>query len=102
MGDAVTWLRTWFSGWDFGDIKMLQFLLRQMPVALASILALEVGQLLAQRKRRLACWAKCRCPQSGPHTRHSSYWWLCSGFTRTGNSFTSSFRGHSVQAGNPN
>lgn len=33
------------SGWDFQDIKTPQFLLRQMPVAVAAILALEIGQL---------------------------------------------------------
>jgi alginate O-acetyltransferase complex protein AlgI len=51
MGDAIYVATHLFSGWDFGNIKTPQFLLRQMPVALASILALEVGQLLAQRKR---------------------------------------------------
>jgi D-alanyl-lipoteichoic acid acyltransferase DltB (MBOAT superfamily) len=50
MGDAVYVATHLFSGWDFGNIKTPQFLLRQMPVALASILVLEVGQLLARRK----------------------------------------------------
>lgn len=50
MGDAIYVATHLFNGWDFGNIKTPQFLLRQMPVALASILALEVGQLLGQRK----------------------------------------------------
>jgi alginate O-acetyltransferase complex protein AlgI len=58
MGDAIYVATHLFSGWDFGNIKTPQFLLRQMPVALASILALEVGQLLAQRKTRFTVLGK--------------------------------------------
>jgi D-alanyl-lipoteichoic acid acyltransferase DltB (MBOAT superfamily) len=38
-----------WRGWDFHQISTQQFLLRQMPVAFASILALEVGQLIQAR-----------------------------------------------------
>ena len=62
MGDAVYVATHLFSGWDFGDIKTPQFLLRQMPVALASILALEVGQLLAQRKTPFSLLGKMPVP----------------------------------------
>jgi len=37
--------------WDFGSIKTEQFLLRQMPVAVASILFLELVQLLNGKMR---------------------------------------------------
>jgi hypothetical protein len=37
-------------GWDFGSIGTPQFLLRQLPVAVGAIFALEVGQLLWQSK----------------------------------------------------
>jgi alginate O-acetyltransferase complex protein AlgI len=62
MGDAIYVATHLFSGWDFGNIKTPQFLLRQMPVALASILALEVGQLLAQRKRPFTVLRKMPVP----------------------------------------
>jgi alginate O-acetyltransferase complex protein AlgI len=37
------------SGWNFHDIKTEQFLLRQMPVALAALIALELGHLWQRR-----------------------------------------------------
>jgi alginate O-acetyltransferase complex protein AlgI len=45
MGDAVYVFTHLASGWNFHNIATEQFLLRQLPVALAAILALEIGQL---------------------------------------------------------
>jgi alginate O-acetyltransferase complex protein AlgI len=42
-------LSHFWQGWDFGSIRTEQFLLRQMPVAIASILLLEVIQLINRR-----------------------------------------------------
>lgn len=44
--DAVYVFTHLASGWNFHEIKTTQFLLRQMPVAIMSIAALEIGQLL--------------------------------------------------------
>ena len=46
LGDAWYVLTHLTTGWDPGRIGTDQFLLRQMPVALAGILVLEAGQLL--------------------------------------------------------
>lgn len=46
MGDAWYVLTHLGRGWDLHQIGTEQFLLRQMPVAIASIIVLEVGQLL--------------------------------------------------------
>lgn len=48
MGDAAYVVTHLARGWDFQQIKTTQFLLRQLPVAVAAILVLEIGQLLAQ------------------------------------------------------
>jgi alginate O-acetyltransferase complex protein AlgI len=45
MGDAVYVFTHLASGWNFQKIATEQFLLRQLPVAIAAILALEMGQL---------------------------------------------------------
>jgi len=50
MSDAMYVATHLFTRWDFTAIKTPQFLLRQMPVAIAAILILELGQLLAKRK----------------------------------------------------
>jgi alginate O-acetyltransferase complex protein AlgI len=50
VGDAVYILTHLAHGWDFRHITTAQFMLRHMPVAVASILALECGQLLWQHK----------------------------------------------------
>jgi alginate O-acetyltransferase complex protein AlgI len=50
MGDAAYVTTHLTRGWDFGSIGTPQFLLRQLPVAVGAIFALEVGQLLWQSK----------------------------------------------------
>ncbi len=45
IGDAVYVFTHLASGWNFHKIATEQFLLRQMPVAIAALLALEIGQL---------------------------------------------------------
>src|SRR6266481_3093969 len=45
MGDAAYIFTHLATGWDFQSIATEQFLLRQIPVAFAAILALEIGQL---------------------------------------------------------
>lgn len=45
MSDAMYVFTHLTKGWDFHNISTEQFLLRQLPVALAAILVLEVGQL---------------------------------------------------------
>ncbi len=45
IGDAAYVFTHLGSGWNFHQIATEQFLLRQMPVAIASILVLEIGQL---------------------------------------------------------
>lgn len=45
MADAWYVFTHLASGWDFRSISTEQFLLRQLPVAFASILLLEIGQL---------------------------------------------------------
>lgn len=47
MGDAAYIFSHLFSRWDFHAIGTGEFLLRQFPVALGSILVLEIGQRLA-------------------------------------------------------
>jgi alginate O-acetyltransferase complex protein AlgI len=49
LGDAWYVLTHFWQGWDFGAIRTEQFLLRQMPVAIMSILALEFIQWLHGR-----------------------------------------------------
>jgi D-alanyl-lipoteichoic acid acyltransferase DltB (MBOAT superfamily) len=46
VGDALYVMTHFARGWDFQQIKTAQFMLRQLPVAIAAIFALEVGQLL--------------------------------------------------------
>ena len=50
MSDAIYVATHLFTRWNFTAIKTPQFLLRQMPVAIAAILILELGQLLAKWK----------------------------------------------------
>jgi alginate O-acetyltransferase complex protein AlgI len=45
MGDAWYVFTHLTKGWDFHNISTEQFLLRQLPVAFAAILVLEIGQL---------------------------------------------------------
>jgi alginate O-acetyltransferase complex protein AlgI len=45
MSDAVYVLTHLASGWDFHNIATDQFWLRQLPIAVAAILVLEIGQL---------------------------------------------------------
>lgn len=45
LSDAVYVVTHLMSGWDFRAIGTPHFLLRQMPVAIAAILALEIGQV---------------------------------------------------------
>jgi len=49
LPDAAYILTHFWKGWNFGEIRTEQFLLRQMPVAIMSILLLEVLQLLNKR-----------------------------------------------------
>jgi len=51
LGDAGYILTHFWRNWDFSSIKTEQFLLRQMPVALGSILFLELVQFLNGRVR---------------------------------------------------
>lgn len=53
LTDAHYILTHFWQGWDFGAIRTEQFLLRQMPVALAAIFLLEVGQWLQPRVARI-------------------------------------------------
>lgn len=46
MGDAWYVVTHLAQGWDFHQIGTEQFLLRQLPIAVASIVLLEMGQLL--------------------------------------------------------
>ena len=46
LGDAGYILAHFFRNWDFGAIKTEHFLLRQLPVAVGSIVLLESIQLL--------------------------------------------------------
>ncbi len=46
LADATYILTHFHLGWDFGSIRTEQFLLRQMPVAVASIVFLELVQWL--------------------------------------------------------
>jgi alginate O-acetyltransferase complex protein AlgI len=48
LGDAGYVVRHLARGWDFGSIGTPQFLLRQLPVAVAAIVVLEIGQLLTR------------------------------------------------------
>jgi alginate O-acetyltransferase complex protein AlgI len=45
MSDALYVFTHLASGWNFHQIATQQFFLRQLPVAIAAILALEIGQL---------------------------------------------------------
>lgn len=49
LNDAVYVMSHLGSGWDFAQIKTPHFLLRQLPVAVGSILVLEFSQLVAGR-----------------------------------------------------
>jgi alginate O-acetyltransferase complex protein AlgI len=50
VGDAFYVVTHLAHGWDFHQIKTTQFTLRQLPIAIAGILALEFGHLLSLRK----------------------------------------------------
>jgi alginate O-acetyltransferase complex protein AlgI len=50
MADAMYVVTHLARGWDFQQIKTTQFMLRQLPVAVAAIFALEAGQLLWQSR----------------------------------------------------
>jgi len=58
LEDAWYILTHFASGWDFGRIGTEQFLLRQMPVAVAGIVILEVVQLLQGRVSATAVLAR--------------------------------------------
>ena len=49
LGDAWYILTHFTENWDFGSIGTEQFLMRQLPVAIAGIVILELGQLLDNR-----------------------------------------------------
>jgi alginate O-acetyltransferase complex protein AlgI len=49
VGDAIYIFTHFWRGWDFGAIRTEQFLMRQMPVALLSVVALEVVEWLHGR-----------------------------------------------------
>lgn len=49
MTDAWYVLTHFASGWNLHQIGTPQFLMRQMPIAVAALLALEIGQLLPGR-----------------------------------------------------
>jgi alginate O-acetyltransferase complex protein AlgI len=49
LGDACYILTHFWTDWNFQAIGTEQFLLRQMPVAIAAIAVLEIGQLLHGR-----------------------------------------------------
>jgi D-alanyl-lipoteichoic acid acyltransferase DltB (MBOAT superfamily) len=48
MSDALYVFTHLASGWNFHKIATEQFLLRQLPVAIAAVLALEIGQLCSK------------------------------------------------------
>jgi alginate O-acetyltransferase complex protein AlgI len=50
MSDVSYIVTHLFRGWDFTVIATPQFLLRQLPVAVASIVVLEIGQLIGRSK----------------------------------------------------
>lgn len=62
MTDAVYVFTHLTRGWDFHHIATEQFFLRQMPVALAAILALEIAQLLQGRISISATFGKLPLP----------------------------------------
>jgi alginate O-acetyltransferase complex protein AlgI len=49
LGDAFYILGHFWTDWNFHAIGTEQFLLRQMPIAIAAIAVLEIGQLLHGR-----------------------------------------------------
>jgi D-alanyl-lipoteichoic acid acyltransferase DltB (MBOAT superfamily) len=51
IADAIYILTHMFTGWDFSQIRTEQFLMRQMPIALAAIVFLEVAQYLHRHRR---------------------------------------------------
>ncbi len=53
LSDAGYIFTHFWQNWNFGQIRTEQFLLRQMPVALAGILLLEFGHCLQPRLPRL-------------------------------------------------
>ena len=59
LGDAWYIMTHFTDNWDFGNIGTEQFLLRQLPVAVAGILVLELGQFLDNRISINAVLAKC-------------------------------------------
>jgi alginate O-acetyltransferase complex protein AlgI len=62
MGDASYIVTHLFRGWDFASIATPQFLLRQLPVAVASIVVLEIGHLLGRSKELLSGLARIPVP----------------------------------------
>jgi len=62
MGDAWYILGHLGSDWDFGRVATEQFLLRQMPVALAAIVLLEAGQWLHRHTRLGTRFARLATP----------------------------------------
>jgi D-alanyl-lipoteichoic acid acyltransferase DltB (MBOAT superfamily) len=49
LGDVAYIVTHLSRGWNIHEIKTTQFMLRQLPVAVAAIIALEIGQLLWDR-----------------------------------------------------
>lgn len=49
MTDAAYILTHWFRGWHFSSLGTEQFLMKQFPVAIASILFLDMAQILSGR-----------------------------------------------------
>jgi D-alanyl-lipoteichoic acid acyltransferase DltB (MBOAT superfamily) len=54
VGDATYVMAHFLRGWDFHQVKTTDFLLRQLPVAVAGILVLEIGELLWNNKPAFA------------------------------------------------
>ena len=55
LNDALYILGHFWTNWDFRAIGTEQFLLRQMPIAIAAIAVLEIGQFLHGRVSFQAC-----------------------------------------------
>jgi len=71
LNDAVYVVTHLLSGWNFQEIKTPQFLLRQLPVAVGAIIALEVGQLW---------WARATLPSALARVGLPGRWALYAAF----------------------
>ena len=62
LADALYILGHLAVGWDFNRIATEQFLMRQMPVAVAAVLVMEAGQWLHERVSIAALFARLGTP----------------------------------------